>query len=63
MSSDCTHSLTRTNRKGVPFIGRCVLCGLTDLPAEAVQWRCSNPRGVSNEQAVVDAVKGCAADE
>lgn len=37
-----THSLVRTSPKGPgnKFIGRCIYCGLDNLPIEAVQWKC-----------------------
>ena len=35
-----THALSRTNPKGVDFIGQCSHCGEKDLSAEAVGWMC-----------------------
>jgi hypothetical protein len=53
-----THSLERTNPKGQNFIGRCVLCGATNLPAKAALWPCQNPRQVSQEDMLVEAIEG-----
>jgi hypothetical protein len=53
-----THSLERTNPKGKKFVGRCVLCGATNLPAEAALWPCQNPRQVSQEDMLVEAIEG-----
>lgn len=52
------HSLERTNRKGIPGVFVCVLCGKPDLPAEAALEDCENVRGLTQEQAVVDAILG-----
>lgn len=52
------HSLERTSPKGEKFYGTCVLCGLEDLPLEAMRDECPNPRGVSQGDAVLDAIKG-----
>jgi hypothetical protein len=53
-----THSLVRTSPKGQDFVGRCVLCGQEGLPMIAALLKCPNPRGVSNDQAVLDAILG-----
>jgi hypothetical protein len=50
------HSLERTNPKGVPFIGYCVQCGMTGLPAEAAREKCSNPGNISCDDAVIAAI-------
>lgn len=52
------HSLRRTSPKGGPFIGVCVLCGTTGLPFEAAIGFCSNQRGLTEDEAVVEAVTG-----
>lgn len=41
------HVLSRTNAKGVPFVGRCRLCGEEGLPAEAVSFPCPGGLGRS----------------
>lgn len=40
-----THTLLRTNPKGkgIDFIGRCVVCGEENLPAEAAAQQCPIP--------------------
>jgi hypothetical protein len=53
-----THSLERTNPKGQNFIGRCVLCGATNLPAKAALWPCPNSRQVSQEDMLIEAIEG-----
>lgn len=55
-----THSLRRTSPKGPgqPFIGRCVLCGEIDLPMIAATFPCPNPEGMSQDEAVLDAMDG-----
>jgi hypothetical protein len=51
------HSLERTSPKGQPFIGYCVNCGTINLPAKAALEECPNPEGVTQDQALVEAVK------
>lgn len=51
-----THSLRRTNPKGEIFVGRCVQCGAEGLPFEAAREECINPGGVTQEQALIDAI-------
>jgi len=53
-----THSLERTSPKGTPFRGRCRLCDAEDLPANAALEPCPNPRRVSEDQALIDAIEG-----
>lgn len=53
------HSIERTNPKGSPFIGRCTKCGKTDLTfADQDKETCPNPGGVSQNQALLDAIAG-----
>lgn len=52
-----THSLRRTSPKGEPFIGRCVHCGTENLPMSAVFDPCENPRGVTEDQALIEAIE------
>lgn len=59
---ETTHSLERTSPKGKPFRGRCVLCGAEDLPANAALDPCPNPRRVTRDQALVDAIEGAPKD-
>lgn len=53
-----THSLERTSPtgKGQKFLGICVNCGATNLPAEAALWPCPNPDGVTQDDALIAAV-------
>lgn len=52
------HSLQRTSPKGGPFIGTCSLCGKTGLTFDDMREECENPRGLSTDEAVVEAVIG-----
>jgi hypothetical protein len=52
------HSLRRTSPKGGPFIGTCFLCGTPNLTLENMQDECPNQRGLTQDQAVVEAVLG-----
>lgn len=52
-----THSLRRTSPKGGPFFGTCVLCGTENLPMEAAKQECENWRGITQEDAVVEAIR------
>jgi hypothetical protein len=53
-----THSLERTSPKGGPFIGRCRLCGKQGLTFADMGEPCQNPRGLTADEALIDAVKG-----
>ncbi len=53
-----THSLQRTSPKGEKFIGVCTLCGKTDLPIKAALDYCENPRNVTQDAALLAAIKG-----
>lgn len=53
-----THCLVRTNPKGVKGIFRCINCGKTELPAEAVQWDCENFVGRTQEQSLISVING-----
>lgn len=52
------HSLERTSPKGQDFRGTCKLCGLTNLTIGECQNYCENWRGLSNEEAILEAVIG-----
>lgn len=54
------HSLERTSPKGpgMPFIGTCRQCGRTNLPVTAVLEECDNPRGLTPEESILEAIKG-----
>ncbi len=53
-----THSLERTNAKGLNFVGRCTQCGKTDLTSADMGEPCPNPHGVEADDAVVQAIIG-----
>lgn len=55
-----THVVERTSPKGEgqKFIGKCLLCGATELTAVDALKDCPNPEGVSNDAAVIMAVRG-----
>lgn len=52
------HVLERTSPKGPgqKFIGVCTRCGEKDLPMSAVHQECANIRGVSDDDALVEAI-------
>lgn len=52
------HSINRTSPKGQPFVGTCALCGKAGLTLDAMREECENPRGLSADDAVVEAIKG-----
>lgn len=52
------HAISRTSPKGGPFVGTCFKCGMENLPAEAARWPCANPGNVSQDEALLMAVKG-----
>ncbi len=56
------HSINRTSPKGEKFIGTCALCGTPGLSMSDALKDCENQRGLTNEQAVIEAVTGQIAD-
>ncbi len=50
------HALERTSPKGHDFIGTCTKCGKPGLPPSAVKEECPNPGGVTEGQAVLNAI-------
>lgn len=52
------HALVRTNKKGEPFIGRCIKCGKGGLRTKDMQSPCDNTKGMPNEVAVLKAISG-----
>ena len=52
------HALERTSPKGGPFLGYCILCGKENLPIAACGKKCSNPRNVSRDDAIISAIEG-----
>ena len=54
------HHVERTSPKGTgsPFIGTCRLCGKSGLGASAALEDCENVRGLSAEEAMIEAITG-----
>lgn len=52
------HVVERINKKGVSFIGVCILCGAENLTIRDMGRRCENKRGLSEEEALQLIVKG-----
>lgn len=52
------HHINRTSPKGQEFIGTCSLCGKPDLKAKDALEDCENARGLTAEQALIEAVTG-----
>ena len=50
------HSIERTNPKGEPFIGICVLCNEPNLSFEDVIKDCPNPKKVTKNEAIINAI-------
>lgn len=50
--------VNRTSPKGQPFIGTCASCGKTDITFETMNNECSNPRGLTQEQSLLEAIEG-----
>ena len=52
-----THALIRTTPKGEPFLGTCLLCGTPALPMRAALEPCPNQRGLSQDEALTEAME------
>lgn len=52
-----THALERTSPKGGPFFGTCFKCGTTNLPSSAVGEPCENPANLTQDEALILAIK------
>ena len=52
------HFLNRTSPKGQPFVGTCPACGTEKLTLEALKEDCPNQRGLSHDEAFMDAIIG-----
>lgn len=49
--------VNRTSPKGTPFVGTCAACGKSGLTsAQAREDECENVRGMTNEQALLEAI-------
>ena len=53
-----THALVRTNPKGMKGIFRCINCGRTDFPAEAVLWECENILERTQSESLIAVING-----
>ena len=51
------HSLRRTSPKGGPFIGTCTKCGVENIPLEKMHTPCANPANITQEEALMLAIK------
>lgn len=51
-----THVIDRTSPLGQAFLGTCRLCGMPNLKNTDVFKECQNPRGVSSDEALLDAI-------
>lgn len=56
------HSLERTSAKGQPFVGTCTLCGTRGLTVKAMSEECENVRGLSQSEALVEAISKSAGE-
>jgi hypothetical protein len=52
-----THALVRTNKFGVPFVGRCIQCGARNLPAAAARWHCKNPKMSTQAESLLEVIE------
>lgn len=54
------HSLQRTSPKGPghKFVGYCTKCGKRDLTFADLNEECANPAGVTQDQALINAIRG-----
>lgn len=52
------HSLRRTSPYGQNFVGVCTLCGTEGLTFSNMNDDCPNQRGLSDAEALAEAIKG-----
>jgi hypothetical protein len=54
------HAVERTSPKGPgqTFIGTCRLCGTPNLTASAALEECPNQRGLTQDEALIEAITG-----
>lgn len=59
------HSIERTSPKGQGqnFVGTCRLCGKTGLTFANMDDECENIRGLTEEEALVEAIEGKPRDD
>ncbi len=60
MKTQITHAIERTSPKGLgqEFIGTCRLCGTPNLRAGDALKPCPNQRGLSSDDALIEAIAG-----
>lgn len=53
------HAIERTSPKGpgAKFLGVCRLCGAPNLPANAALQACPNPRGLTTDESLIEAIE------
>lgn len=55
--------VNRTSPKGSPFLGICAACGKTGITnAELFTDECPNQRGMTDEEAIIEAIEGTQPD-
>jgi hypothetical protein len=52
------HVVERTSPKGEKFIGICRACGTAGLTLADAQQECPNQRGLTQDEAVIEAITG-----
>lgn len=50
------HAIMRTSPKGEAFVGTCRLCGQDNLKMEDARKECSNVRGLTQEEALLEVI-------
>jgi hypothetical protein len=53
-----SHALERTSPKGGPSIGTCMKCGQQDIPLKQMGDECPNVANLTDDEALILAVKG-----
>ncbi len=51
-------AIYRTSPKGQPFRGRCPACGKEGLTLFDMGKECANPSGMTQEDALIEAIQG-----
>lgn len=49
--------VNRTSPKGQDFVGTCASCGKTGITFKTMREECENPRKMTQEQALLEAVE------
>lgn len=54
-----THALERTSPKGkgIPFVGRCIRCGMTNLLSSAALEPCENHKEMSDDDVLLAVIR------